>query len=65
MTINNINNIHTLCNFLNQIGEIEISEAYSHPNKYLTIILDGMDQQKSAVPLLAKESKSAQVTIVL
>jgi hypothetical protein len=37
-----------------------IHKARSNPEKYLTIILDGMDQQKSAVPLLAKESKSVQ-----
>lgn len=35
-------------------------KSHAHPEKYLTIIIDGMDQSKTNVPLLLKEPKSAQ-----
>ena len=35
-------------------------KSRAHPEKYLTIIIDGMDQSKTNVPLLLKEPKSAQ-----
>ena len=35
-------------------------KSRAHPEKYMTIIIDGMDQSKTNVPLLLKEPKSAQ-----
>ena len=35
-------------------------KSCAHPEKYMTIIIDGMDQSKTNVPLLLKEAKSAQ-----
>ena len=37
-----------------------MATARAHPEKYRTIIIDGMDQSKTNVPLLLKEAKSAQ-----
>ena len=35
-------------------------KARSNPEKYITIIIDGMDQSKTNLPCLCKESKSSQ-----
>ena len=35
-------------------------KARSNPDKYVTIIIDGMDQSKTNLPCLCKESKSSQ-----
>ena len=34
--------------------------ARAEPEKYLSIIIDGMDQQKTSLPFLVPESKSTQ-----
>ena len=38
-----------------------IQKSRSNSEKYVTIAIDGMDQQKTSVPFLPQESKSAQV----
>ena len=35
-------------------------KARSDPKKYLTVIIDGMDQNKTNVPALLQETKSTQ-----
>ena len=41
-----------------------IQKARSNPAKYMTVIVDGMDQQKTSPPFLPRESKSVQFCIV-
>ncbi len=61
------------CSFLDQVSHIILThrrerkkyylhreKARAQPEKYLTIIIDGMDQSKTNVPLLLKEAKSTQ-----
>ena len=38
-----------------------IQKARANPEKYVTVIIDGMDQKKTSIPFLPRESKSAQV----
>ena len=40
-----------------------IQKSRTQPEKYVTIIIDGMDQKKTSLPFLPRESKSAQVRI--
>ena len=39
---------------------LHLEKARSQPEKYLTIIIDGMDQNKTNVPALLQETKSTQ-----
>ena len=42
-----------------------IQKARANSRKYMTIIIDGMDQKKTSLPFLPRESKTVQVGPIL